>query len=198
MMLSEIAPVDSALLPIDEFAEHLHLGSGFGDDGSQDQMLETFFRAALATVEARIGKALFQRQFEFDLTRWRDGWREVLPIAPVATIDGVTTVKADATESAMASERYRLIADSQRPRLEAIGGGFPSIPLGGRVSVRFTAGYGAAWSAIPVALRHATLLLAAHYYENRTALSTDHTLMPFGVLALLDSHRDLRLGGAAV
>lgn len=195
MMLSEVAPVSGVDLPIREFADHLHLGSGFADDGSQDQMLETFLRAAIGAVETRIGKALLSRQFEYDVTRWRDGWREVLPVAPVISVDVVKTVDALGAETLLGPEEYRLVRDGQRPCLQAVQGGFPSIPLGGNGVVLFTAGYGAAWTDVPVALRHAVILLASHYYENRAALSSDHTLMPFGVLALLDSHRDFRLGG---
>ena len=58
MVLVELTTVPTGALPVTEFATHLHLGTGFADDGSQDAVLEAYLRAAMAAIEARIGKAL--------------------------------------------------------------------------------------------------------------------------------------------
>lgn len=68
MMMVEMSSVSSALLPITELTDHLRLSSGFADDGSQDAQLESCLRAALAAIEARIGKALFRRGFSWHLS----------------------------------------------------------------------------------------------------------------------------------
>ena len=63
MMLTEETPVPSLALPVEEMKDHLRMGSGFADDGLQDGLIEAYLRAALAAIEGRIGKMLFQRRF---------------------------------------------------------------------------------------------------------------------------------------
>ncbi len=69
MMLEELTAVATLDLPVREFADHLKLGSGFADDGSEDAVLEVCLRSAMAAIEVRIGKALMMRSFRWDLTR---------------------------------------------------------------------------------------------------------------------------------
>lgn len=196
MVLTELMAVPGAALPVAEFAAHLHLGTGFADDGSQDEVLEAYLRAAVAAIEARIGKALFLRTFSWQLTAWRDGVAQGLPIAPVQAISTVVLVDGAGAETLVPASAYRLEKDSQRPRLVASGSCLPSIPAGGSVVATFQAGYGPGWADIPVDLAQAVFLLAAHFYENRQGAGNRDALMPFGVLALIETYRSVRvLGG---
>jgi len=68
MMLIEETVIADANLPLEEFKAHLRLGTGFSDDGTQDQILLSFLRASLSAVEARTGKALFERGFLWSLS----------------------------------------------------------------------------------------------------------------------------------
>jgi hypothetical protein len=118
MMLTEVTALPQAVLPVAQFRDHLRLGSGFDDDALQDGLIETYLRAAIAAIEARIG---------------------------------------------------------------------------------FMAGFGPDWSDLPADLAQAALMLAAHFYENRNASGRDPAAMPFGVAALLERYRTIRLfvGGRA-
>jgi uncharacterized phiE125 gp8 family phage protein len=198
MILTELSAPPSAAMPVRAFAEHLRLGSGFADDGAEDQVLELYLRAAMAAIEARIGRALLQRDFKWSLARWRSERAETLPIGPVGAIEGIVLVDAAEEESEVASDRWMLVRDSHRPRLVArSGAGLPKIPRGGRVEIRFTAGFGPVWEAVPVDLRQAVFLLAAHYYENRAEPADSAGSMPFGVLVLIEAYRTIRVGGSA-
>ena len=42
-------------LPIQEFKDHLRLGSGFADDGVQDALAVAYLRAALAAHHGEVG-----------------------------------------------------------------------------------------------------------------------------------------------
>ena len=53
MILTELSAPPSTAVPVRALAEHLRLGSGFADDGSQDQLLELYLRSAMAAIEAR-------------------------------------------------------------------------------------------------------------------------------------------------
>ncbi|MCA8870024.1 MAG: head-tail connector protein [Rhodobacteraceae bacterium] len=196
MMLVELTTIPAAVLPVSEFAAHLHLGSGFADDGSQDSILEAYLRAALAAIEARIGKALIERDFTWSVTAWRERSSQGLPIAPVNAINAVKVVDRVGGETVIDDAGFYLERDSQRPRLVANAGALPSIPAGGSADVEFTAGFGPSWADIPVDLAQAVFLLAAHYYENRNGAGGRDTLMPFGVMALIETYRSVRLFGA--
>ncbi len=194
MILEELTSPSVAKLPIREFGAHLKLGSGFADDGSEDAVLEVCLRAAMAAIEARIGKVLLSRKFGWRLTRWIESRAQGLPVAPVSAINDVTLFDAGGTGTVVDGAAYRLVPDAVRPKLVATGAVLPAIPRDGSVGIGFEAGFGT-WAKVPADLRQAMLLLAASYYENRDGEGRVNG-MPFGVMALLESHRAIRIGGA--
>lgn len=194
MMLTEVTPVPSAALPVEEVKAHLRLGSGFADDTLQDGLIESYLRAALAAIEARIGKMLFRRQFLWTLECWRDT-EQALPVAPVATIANMTLVDAAGVEVAVPTTAYRLLPDLHRPRVAGRGTSLPTIPTEGMVKVVFDAGFGTAWADLPVDLRQAVLLLASEYYEHRHDDAAQAAGLPFGVVTLIERWRTVRILG---
>lgn len=197
MMLIEQTTVPDAALPVQEFKDHLRLGTGFTDVGAQDTVLQSYLRAAAAAIEARIGKALIAREFRWSTGHWRNDGEQALPVAPVTAILSVTMIDRDGIETLVDAGRYRLARDTHRPKLVAAGAVLPGIPVGGNVDVAFVAGFGPAWSDVPVDLRQAVLLLGAQYYEFRHE-SGGAEAIPFGVMALIERWRTVRvLGGGA-
>ena len=143
MMLTEETTVPGMALPVEEMKDHLRLGSGFAGDGLQDGLIETYLRAAIAAIEGRIGKMLYERRFRLVLDRWRDA-EQALPASPVAGIVSVTLVDEVGGETVVPAGRYRLIPDLHRPRLAGRGTALPDIPTHGLVHVVFDAGFGTA------------------------------------------------------
>lgn len=196
MILTEVSPPPAASVPVRAFAEHLRLGRGFADDGSLDAVLELYLRAAMAAVEARIGRALIARPFLWTVPRWRGETSQTLPVGPVRSVESVALVDAEGEASELDATVWSVVRDSQRPRLVGrFGRALPRIPRSGHAEVRFTAGFAEEWEGVPADLRQAVLLLAAHYFETRSESEATPGTMPFGVLALLESYRALRLGG---
>lgn len=198
MMLVEQTTVPTEALPVTEFKDHLRLGTGFADDDVQDIVLESYLRAALAAIEARTGKVLIQRRFSWTLTRWRDQGCQALPVAPVAAIVEIRTIDGSGNESIADPGSYRLERDSQRPCVVANGSWLPPIPSQGSVELVIDAGFNVLWADIPPDLGQAVFLLAAHYYEHRTATGSGEKIMPFGISLLIDRYRSVRLFGEAV
>ncbi|GAB4384045.1 head-tail connector protein [Albidovulum sp.] len=195
MMLSELTPVPLAALPVAEFRDHLRLGTGFADDGVQDALLEAYLRAAIAAIEGRTGKALVARDHLLELNRWRWPDCQALPVAPVRALVSLTIRDRDGGTTLVDPALYRLEADLHRPKIVAAGTLMPSIPAGGVAEIVFTAGFGPAWSDVPEDLAQAVLLLAAQYHENRHETGVAQA-MPFGVTALIERWRTVRvLGG---
>lgn len=198
MMLTEQTTVPAAALPVSQFRAHMRLGTGFADDGAEDALLEAILRAAMAAVEGRTGKVLLTRSFVWQLTAWRDPQRQALPVAPVSALTQVKIVGRDGGETVVGAESYRLEKDTHRPHLAASGAALPAIGLGGTVEIGFDAGFGAGWEAVPEDLAQAVFLLGAHYYEHRSEAAFGEGGMPFGVLALIERWRTVRvLGGGA-
>lgn len=195
MNLVELTEAPDEALPVTLLREHLRLGTGFPDDSLQDVLLAGFLRAALAAIEGRTGKALLERSFALTLSAWRSPERQPLPVAPVSALASVALTDAAGTETDITSA-LRLEPDAMRPALVPLGGLFPSIPQNGSSCITVTAGYGPAWSDLPADLAQAVLMLAAHYYEYRAEVALSGGCMPFGVTALIERYRPLRLSGS--
>lgn len=198
MMLIEETTVPQSALPVGLFKEHLRLGSGFSDDGLQDGLLEGFLRSAMAAIEARTSKVLIERDFALTLSAWAEPGQQPLSVAPVSAVAEVVLLDRTGQEHPVAASAWRLRPDMQRPALVAAGSALPAIPQAGSVRVRFLAGFGPDWSDLPSDLQQAVMLLAAHYYEYRHETQFGGGCMPFGVTALIERYRSLRLGRGVV
>ena len=193
MILIEQTQVPDAALPVAEFRDHLQLGSGFADDGFQDAVLLSQLRAALAAVEAETGKVLFRHMFRYVVIACPELGHQVLPVAPVTSIQSFAVTNLAEEEETIPPTAYRLVADSHRPQLKWLGWVLPTIPVGGQAEILFEAGYSEDWSGVPADLRQAVLLVAAHLYENRSG-SAESTL-PSNVMSLLRPYKALKLFG---
>ncbi|MGB0439874.1 MAG: head-tail connector protein [Paracoccaceae bacterium] len=196
MMLIEQTQVPDAALPVAELEAHLRLSSGFGTGVSQEALLMSFLRAALAAIEGWTDKVLIARGFTYTVRSWRQARSQPLPVAPIRAVSAVQMVTPAGAEAAMTAEWY-LQADMVRPVLSAPHGAFDAIPTGGMAQIHFTAGFGPTFGDVPADLRQAVLLLAAHYYEYRDETALSEGCMPFGVTALLARYRKMRLGMGA-
>jgi uncharacterized phiE125 gp8 family phage protein len=196
MMLTEITAVPQAALPVEALKEHLRLASGFALAPDQDGLLESYLRAAMAAIEGRIAKALIQRGFSWSVEQWRDREGQALPIAPVSAIQSLTLYAENGDPTEIPPVQFRLIADLHRPKIVGVGTALPEVPTNGRAVVEFEAGFGLSWEEVPPDLRHAVLLLAAEFYEHRHDGAGQEAGLPFGVVALIERWRQIRvLGG---
>lgn len=190
MDLIETSSVDDGDLPVAAFRAHLRLGAGFADEATGDALLVQYLRAAMATIEARTGKALMTRNFRLTLHRWRWSDKQALPVAPVAAVASVTVRDAAGVAEVVDPARWRLVVDRHRPQLAATGAVLPMVPTKGTVEIAFSAGFGAVWDAVPDDLRQAVMLLAAQYYEHR---ADGHAGLPDVVAALIGRWMPVRL-----
>lgn len=198
MILTEVSAPTVEAMPIRAFGEHLRLGTGFADDGSQDAILELYLRSAMAAIEARIGCALLTRSFLASVSFWRAEASQPLPIAPVRSLQSVALIDAVETRVEVPQDALSLIRDDRRPRVVGrFGRHLPRIPRDGRAEIQFVAGHGESWPDVPADLRQAVFLLATHFYENRSDGAVSGTTIPFGVLVLIESYRSIRIGAGA-
>ncbi len=196
MRLIETTTLTAANLPMAEFKAQLRLGTGFVDTGTEDLVLEACLKAAMGAIEARTNRILIRRRFLWSVNTWRlaEG-AQALPVVPVSSVLYVRMVAPDGSYTTLDPATYALQMDDQRPKIVPIGTALPQIAVGGSAEVFMYAGY-AAWKNIPPALSQAMLMLAASYYENREGLINGGAQMPFGVAAMLEPFKRVRLGAA--
>lgn len=190
MILTELTSVLTAALPIAQLKAHLRLGTGFADVDVQDELLETYLRAAIATIEARAGRVLLQKQYSWQLTRWRDAVRQVLPVRPVVGVAEINLIDAAGGETVANTADYRFAPDDICPAIEATQEILPKLPARGAVEVVFDAGFGPDWVDVPSDLGQAVLLVAANAYDNRSGAGE---AVPMAALSLIEPYRALRL-----
>lgn len=189
MILTELTSVLAVTLPVDQLKAHLRLGTGFADSDLQDELLEAYLRAALSTIEARSGRILLQKKYSWQLTRWRDAVRQVLPVRPVSAVTEVKLIDVGGELLADTAD-FRFVPDDICPAVEATHSALPKLPVGGTVEVIFDAGFGPVWADVPIDLGQAVLITAANAYENRTGTGE---AVPMAALELIEPYRALRL-----
>ncbi len=175
-----VQPADLSGAALAELKQWLGITSA-----NEDAQLAGLLGASLDMCEG------FTRQMPIEV-----GCEEALPIArewtalataPVRAITAVELVNGDGTRSALPAGNYEIeiAADGQgRVRLRQ--------PLSGRhVVVSFVAGIAADWAALPDALRHGIIRLAAHNYRDRDA--SEPLRPPASVAALWRPWRRLQL-----
>jgi uncharacterized phiE125 gp8 family phage protein len=190
MILTETTSVSAEVLPIAEFKAHLHLGTGFSDNDMQDELLEAYLRAAISTIEARSGRVLLTKRYSWQLTKWRDAMRQVLPVRPVSGVTEIKLIDPSGMEEFAATDDFRFAPDDICPAIEAAGSVLPKVPVGGTVEIVFEAGFGPLWKDLPADLAQAVLIVASNAYENRTGTGV---AVPVAALSLIEPYRALRL-----
>lgn len=165
------------------------------DTTADDTYIGTIITAARQNVEAHLRRALITQTWELVLDGFPGG--EVrLPKPPLVSVTSVKYTDVDGVESTFSSASYLVDTDAEPGRVVLKSGEtWPAVTLreASAVRIRYVVGYGAAGSAVPVAIRQAVLLVCGSLYENRedvlVAQGVSVGVLPFGVQALLMPYR---------
>lgn len=193
MLLKETTPAAFNPVPMDEFKSHLRLSHGFNDDSAEDAILEVYLRNATVVVERRTAQAMIARPHTLQVAAWDRNGHLILPVGPVADVDSIRFVSPNSIID-LEPEDWVLQPGPNRQKLTGpMGGALWPLPAGAVAELVFTAGHGLSWDDVPGDLRQAVLLLAGHYYENRFGEIEVDGGLPFGVHAIVEQHRPVRL-----
>ena len=176
-------PVDSTLVK-----EWLRVDSG---DTSQDAVITLLITAARQAVEDYLRRCLVQTTVTWVLDADQTEDPIWLPYPPVASI---TTVKTfdDSTGSevatTVAATNYQLVAGH---KLVQRNSGWGTTRTARAMAIVYVAGYGAAATNVPSAIREAVLRVIANHFEERQGfvVGTSVTKIPADALDLLDRYR---------
>lgn len=154
---------------------------------ADDNQLTTLLRAAIEHCEDFTGLMPLEQTCE-EILPVQSGW-QVLTARPVQAITQAQGIPAEGARFALAVDAYAidLTADGAG-RVRVISPG-----SAGRVAVRYTAGLATSWSALPEALRHGILRLAASQYRARESDGLATASPPAAVAALWRPWRRMKL-----
>ncbi len=167
------------------------------DTSAEDALVERLIGSATDHIEGPygIGVCLVEQTWELKL----DYFPRVieLPLFPVLSVDKVEYEDGDGVIQTVDASTYRVDTHSNPARISLEWNQSWPLPrrVAGAVTVTFQAGYaqdnGDYTANIPDSLRHAVLLLAAHWYENREGVVVGATAseLPMAVESLISKYR---------
>lgn len=164
------------------------------DDTSEDGLLAALITAARAVLEGETRRAFVTQSWRLLIDRFPEG-AIVMPLAPVAEVTAIRLVARNGESETVDPALYDLELGAEPPRIHPAARGTWPAPKkrAGGIAVDFTAGYGGP-AAVPQALKHAVLLLVAHWFETRLPVAFEGANeIPFTVGALIAPYRRFRL-----
>ena len=155
----------------------------------EDGLIASLTASAAELCEAFTGQVLLARGFAETMAAGR-AWQR-LGRAPVKAITAVRSVGVDGAPQPLATGAYAIDIDSH-------GEGWVRLTAAGdarRIRVEYDAGMAEAWPALPAALRHGIVRLAAFLYTSRAPEGgrSGDSPPPAAVTALWRPYRRLRL-----
>lgn len=192
--MSLVLTAAPAIEPVSLAEAKLHLRV---DHTDEDAFIASLIVTSRLHVEAALGIVLVTQSW----TERRDAWpagREIeLSLRPVQSIDLIRVATAPGTFTVLATTDYVLdgAAAGSRVVLHATATRpVPAVPASG-IEIAFTAGYGSAAADVPAPIRHALLLLVAHWYERREPVEVAEKVIPLPSMVgeLLAPYRGRRL-----
>ncbi|QLC23655.1 hypothetical protein HFP57_00500 [Parasphingopyxis algicola] len=179
-MRAEETIADAAPVALDEVKAYLRIGVD-----EDDALLAGLIRTATHACERFVGQALLLRDAEETIPVSSE-WRR-LTLTPVTAITELTGL----TES---GDAFVLPVDAYAVDIDGTGDGWVRVMAAGqarRVTVRYRAGMGADWNAVPEPLRQGIIRLVAHLFTERDA--DDAPGPPASVAALWRPWRRMRV-----
>ena len=184
----------AALEPVSvvEAKDHLRV-----DHSDEDAYISSLILTSRLHIEAALSLALINQSWTWTFDAWPKRSQSVtLPLRPVSTITGVSTLASDGTPTAMPVTDYELDGHHVPPRLLRTVSQWPKPGKSqAGIEVSFVTGFGPAADDVPQPVRHALLLLVAHWYEHRDPIEigSDKTSVPDAVSTLLKPYGIARL-----
>jgi uncharacterized phiE125 gp8 family phage protein len=167
------------------------------DGTAEDSLIQSLVITSRLHIEAALGLALIRQSWTLFLDRWPRSSRIIMPLRPISDVDHVRVWDAAGTSQLLDPATFILDGQGLPPRLAAISG--QALPEPGRavngIEIAFIAGYGPAAADVPSPIRHALLLLVAHWHEHRepVEIGAGVNAVPAMVSELLMPYRRRRI-----
>ena len=163
------------------------------DEDHEDGHLRHLIEVATEQVETRLSRQLVMATWSFTLPKWPRSGMVELTRPPIAAVTEVRYWDAAGVEQTLApaADWYRTRADVEPGQLVFL----PNVVFPDHddrddaITVEFMAGYGDSANDVPSSIRHAIMVLAAHYYAMREPVVAGTTVakIPDNLDALIGS-----------
>lgn len=193
------APPDEKPVSLDRFRTQARI-----DATDQDAHLTALLAAATAYLDGWtgvLGRALLTQTWALRLSTWPADGIIDLPLPPVQSVTKVEYIDSTGATVTWSASNYQVDLYSAFPRVVvAPTVALPTLKDDGTINqviVTFVTGYGSNAENVPEPIRHAIVLLAAHWYERRAAseVAPNIATVPMGFDALIAPYRVPRFGG---
>lgn len=166
------------------------------DGTAEDVLISSLILTSRLHLEASLDLALITQSWTLVMDRWARGSDIEIPMSPLLSINAVRVKKADGSFTVVPATSYVVDIASRPARLvwNATVKPDPGVPANG-IEIDFTAGFGATANLVPAPLRHALLLLTAHWYEYRDPIEigSQSARVPAAISDLIQPFRKIRL-----
>lgn len=163
---------------------------------SEDALIGSLIVTSRLHVEASLDLAMITQSWRLLLDRWPKGDAVELPLRPLLAVDAVRVRTSGEETATLPPTSYLVDLASQPPRIVFNGYARPSPGVAANgIEIDFTAGFGNAGADVPAPLRHAILMLTAHWYEHRdpVEIGSSEARIPEAVSDLIQPFRKIRL-----
>lgn len=176
---------------VSEAKAHLRI-----DGNAEDALIASLILTSRLHIEAALDLALITQSWTVRLDAWPRGDCVEIALSPLKSVDAVRVKDASGAFQPVPATSYLVDLASRPPRLvwNAVQKPTPGVRAGG-IEIDITAGFGDAPHAVPAPLKHAVLLLVAHWYEHRDAVEIGalSARIPDVVSDLIQPFRKIRL-----
>jgi len=150
----------------------------------EDQLIERLASTACLYVQEVSGRKLNTDTYALELSPVVSG-RINIPVSPILSIDSFEYYDVDNTLQTLESENFKLFNSEDSTYLSAVDSWPVFYEREDAIKITFSSGYPDN-ILFPENLKHAAILLASHWYENRSAVGDKMTDIPHGVEPLIN------------
>ena len=166
------------------------------EGSDEDVLIASLLLTSRLHIEVALSLALITQSWTMTLDRWPTGRDVELPLTPLRSVDEVRVKNAAGVAIAVPAEGY-LVDLASRPARLVWNNIVPPVPhvRAKGIEIDMTAGFGSTGDSVPAPLKHAILMLTAHWYEHRDPgeIGSDDARIPDAVSALINPFRTIRL-----
>ena len=166
------------------------------DTDAEDVLIGSLILTSRLHMETALSLALIMKSWKLTLDRWPPGREIDLPIAPLRSVGGVRVKDVSGNPMTVSEQSYLVDLASRPPRLVWNNSAPPLPGLAAKgIEIDLTAGFGDSAASVPAPLKHAVLMLTAHWYEHRDPqeIGQDGARIPDAVSDLINPFRTIRL-----
>jgi len=191
MSLAMTSPPASEPVTVADAKAHLRI-----DGSEEDVLIASLLLTSRLHIETALSLALVTQSWTLKLDCWPPGRDVELPLSPLRSVDEVRIKDASGVAVVVSAESYLVDLAARPARLvwNNVTPPIPRVAVNG-IEIDLTAGFGADGDSVPAPLKHAILMLAAHWYEHRDPqeIGGEGARIPDAVGELINPFRTIRL-----